>query len=181
MSVNFNSNFSRILRAKDIMTTSVTDGFATLEGGTLSNLYNPVTEDGAATKYYVDNFINTGGVSLPLDSIQINTGTSFIGVGSLKYDTATGTMLLYNKLDNGIINITDNVISNVQNPIELTDAATYNYFNGTNSNLSLVSLSTSVESTSLAASQVINKYIYRTIDNNNLIIQDILPNSDAII
>ncbi len=181
MSVNLNSNFSRILRAKDIITTSITDGVATLEGGTLSNLYNPVIDNGAATKYYVDNFINTGGVSLPLDSIQINTGTSFIGVNTLKYDTTTGTMLLYNKLDNGTISITDNVITNVSNPILSTDACTYNYFNGTNSNLSLVELSTTVESTSLVASQIINKYINRTIVNSGSIIQDILPTSDAII
>lgn len=177
MSINLDSNYSRILKTKEIIVDSITDNIATLQGGTLSNLYNPVNPSDVATKYYVDNFVNPGGVSLPIDSIQFSTGSSFIGVDALKY--ANNTMYINNKLSNGTILITDNVITNVTNPFFETSASNFDYLASTN--MTEVAYSTTNDSNLLTVAQVVNKYLTRTVTNSSIIVQDIMPSSATII
>jgi hypothetical protein len=162
-----------------IITESLTDGFATLSGGHLSNLYEPINDSDCATKYYVDNYIDPTDVSLPLDSIQINTGTNFIGVNALKFvNGAVPTLFVYNKINNGSISITDNNIYGALNPVEESGLCTYNYF--TNTNIKIVNYNTTNQSNSLTGAQIINTYLNRTITNSNNIIQDILPTDISI-
>jgi hypothetical protein len=179
MSVNFNSNYTRIMKTGAIYTDSVTDGFATLSGGYLSNLYDPINDNDCATKYYVDNYIDPTDVSLPLNSIQINTGTNFIGVSALKFiNSPVPTLFVYNKINNGSLQITDNNISGISNPIEDSGLCTYDYFTG--ATIKIVNYNTTNQSNSLTGTQIINTFLNRTITNSNNIIQDILPTDISV-
>jgi hypothetical protein len=178
MSTNLDTNYSRIIKVNNTISDSITDGIATIGDNTVSNLYDPVYSNDAATKNYVDNFVDPGGVSLPLNSIQINTGTTFIGVDSLTFTSSSG-LNIYNKFSNGTITITDNVVSGVSDPIDQTGAVTYNYLN--KNNISLVTFSTTNNSNSLTTGQVINKYLVREITSSSTIIQDLLPTAATVI
>lgn len=180
ISVNQESNYTRLMKATNIQCTSITDGIATLEGGTISNLFDPETSDQIATKYYTDNFTSSGSGG-PIGSLQINTGASFTGINGIKYTNSS--LQIYNKFVTASgtttnISITDNVLSGLSNPPNDSYAVNNGYV--LSSNLSLGTLSTTSASTSLSASEVVNKYLVRTIVNSSSIIQDILPTSASI-
>ena len=55
------------LTATSISSLLITDGIATLQGGYLTGLNNPIVPSGAATKEYVDNVLETRAILLSLD------------------------------------------------------------------------------------------------------------------
>jgi hypothetical protein len=177
-SINQTTNFTRLMKANVVDCTTMTDEIIVMSSGRISNLFDPVNPTDVATKYFVDHSSSIG-ASGPVNSIQFSTGTTFTGVAALMY--TSDTFYVTNKFTmakgtTGTISITSNQISGLSNPVDDNQVANIGYL----PELSVVNLSTSVASTNLTASQVVNKYLNRTITATSGTIQDILPTNIAV-
>ena len=74
----------------------ITDGFATLTGGTLSNLNNPTLAQDAATKDYVDSAIGSpGGINT---YVQFNNLGSFGGSPNYTWNNTTSILTILQRV-----------------------------------------------------------------------------------
>lgn len=176
-SENNKTNYTRAVKCDKIIAEEIKIGTTLISNGTITNLQNPILENDAATKQYIDNFVDTDGVSFPVESIQVNTGTKFIGTSKLTYDE--DKLFINNTLKIGNLTIKDNRLTNIKNPVTKNGATTYSYLYKY-SNVFLLRLQTTENSYNLMPQQVINRYIVRTVNNNQNIIQDVLPNIDKL-
>jgi len=126
-STNFATNFTRLLKIDDEITSnSITDGFATLSGGHLVGLNNPVMPQDGATKDYVDNDTSFGTAAPPPDAVQFNNNGLFGGSSNMLFNKITNTLTI-NALSDSVATIGSGTINNMVNPTMPQDATTKNY------------------------------------------------------
>ncbi len=184
-SINLLTNYTTDLHSKNSRIEVFTDNVMTMTGGFIDNVIDPsaVGIPGellrAVSKNYIDNA--TSNVSVPLNSVQKSSGSSFLGSNGLLYLGPTVGLKVDNKIQysNGAGTIQSNNILNTSSTVLLdTDGAVldYTYF----SNIKSVSITTTVSSNDILASNVINTSFTR-ISTVTGIIQDILPSPADII
>ncbi len=123
-SVKLDNNTTINYDVGNINTDSLTDGIAVLSAGYLKNLNDPITDDQAATKNYVDNFIGSANTGGPNNSIQINDGSNdFTGSNDLVFNKTTGLTTLNGTLTNEVITLVGDVLTGVAVPVDPQDAA----------------------------------------------------------
>jgi len=114
--------------SSDMYVNSLTDGQATLALGFLKNLNDPISDDQAATKSYVDTFSGSANAGGTNEDIQINDGASgFTGTNSLIFNDTTGKTTLSGSLTNGVITLTGDSLTGVSTPVNPQDAANKAY------------------------------------------------------
>jgi len=145
-SANLDNNTTVTYKLNDaVYVDSLTDGVATLEGGFLKNLNDPVTDDQAATKNFVDNFVGVGVPGGNDTNIQLNDGANdFTGTNDLTFDNGTGNTFVNGSITNGTITIQNNQISGVADPVNAQDVATKGYVDAITSQLTDVTVETGI-------------------------------------
>ena len=133
-SPDFDTNYTQFMSVDTfIETESITDGIATLTNGILSNLIGPpVTTDSsydnwAVNKAYVDI---SSVISEPNMSIQYNIGgLPFASFGSSQYLTfsETANTMYSSRTQIGNLVLGSGTITNLNDPVALTDAVPKNY------------------------------------------------------
>lgn len=154
----FNSNYTKDLECTTIICNSLSDGQATLTGGQLSNMNDPVNPQDAATKAYCDSILSI--VADPLYSIQYNNNNQFDGSSNLTFDgselysltTVIGTASSMLTINSGII---DNlpVPTTLKNPISKSYVDVYNTLNV---------VTTAATSTTYGASSMVNSILIKS-------------------
>ncbi len=184
-SINLLTNYTTDLHTKNSRIEVFTDNVMTMTGGFIDNVTDPTAVGipgdllRAVSKNYIDNA--TSNVSVPLNSVQKSSGSSFLGSNGLLYLGPTVGLKVDNKVQysNGAGTIQSNNILNTSATVLLdTDGAIldYTYF----SNIKSVSLTTTVSSNDISASNVINTSFTR-VSTATGIIQDILPSPAGVI
>jgi len=176
-STDYDSLSTNILKASKIQADLITDNYATLSGGTLTGIVNPVDPQDAVPKSYVTGSIPGG----PINSIQYNNNGVFDGSANLLYIGAysSGAVSLgpTTTLSDNYLNITVNTINNVNEPVNDTDVATKQYIDLIKSFTTVNSIST-IASTTYSSTSVISGIILRT---NLTTVSDLLPTASDII
>lgn len=173
---NFRSDYSEIIRITDDLSTSqIVIEDIIFESRRIYNLLDPLLNDQAATKNYVDNNSGSAGPGLPLNSVQFNNGGVFTGTSEL---TFLSNVLTSNRFSNGTIQIINNKISGISDPTSNSHIINKKYADRTkkinnSSNLTLGSVNYSVV-------EVFNNFLIRNSQTNSLI-TDVFPSASQII
>ncbi len=184
-STNTLNNYTTDLYTKNSLINTLSDGTATITGGYIDGIINPsnpgIVGDNtrAITKDYVDTSFNN--ISVPLNSLQRSSGTSFLGSNGLIYTGQPLGLKIRDTISygSGAGTITSNSILNTSSSIIDQDSgSTREYL--FSSNLSTVTISSSNSSNSIDASNIINTSFTR-VSTGSGIIQDILPDSQTIV
>jgi hypothetical protein len=184
-SINLLTNYTTNLQTKNTIIDTFTDGTLTITEGRIMNITDPTAtstpgeSQRAVSKNYVDNA--TSSISIPLNSVQKSSGSSFLGSNGLLYLGPSVGLKVNDKVSygNGSGTIFSNNILNTSATVILpSDGATlaYTYF----SNLKSITLSTTNSSNALTAANVVNNSFTRTSTAVG-IIQDIMPSPVDVI
>jgi len=156
-STNFDNNFSEKTYASQIIANSLTDGIATFSNGTIVNLALPTHQQDAITKGFVDGLVNA---APPTNSVQFNNLT-FGGSPNLSFIpntlTVNGTIT-----DGSGVNISQGIISGLNNPTNSNEIATKNYVDSVSSITTNNYIQSDIAVT-YTASQMINSIILRNL------------------
>jgi hypothetical protein len=110
-----------IITIGNFSSTLITDGFATLTEGTLSNLNNPISSQDAATKDYVDSAIGSpGGIN---SNVQFNNGGSFGGSSDFIWNNTSSILTINGSVHTDTLEIDDGSSNkvNIISPLLGTD------------------------------------------------------------
>jgi hypothetical protein len=189
-SVNFDTSYSRIISSNTIESKYISDGFAIMTNGRITNLNSQVDlitqkENDIATKGYIDSLSSDSEIAPAPGKkyygyIQTNGGANLFSASpNLVYsDFGVKTFNIYKQLIIGNIIITDNSIIGMDYPTKSNDAITLNYMNDF---IVQDLITNSGNTTQLDGSLIINSILNRTININTGILQDILPEPSSII
>lgn len=141
------NNTTRIMKTNTLVSTIITDGIATIEGGFISGLVEPTNDNQIATKKYIDDSSGGGGGGGgsvgPNLSIMYNDNGSFAGSSNLMVSdpsTSTESLDLLGTFTNGTITIADGQINGLSTPTNNSDAATKAYVDQTGVKMGIVNL-----------------------------------------
>lgn len=169
---NFDTGTSKLLQTETISSQSFAIGQLLIQNGTITGLANPTQNTNAVTKIYTDQFTNTN-ISLPNYSIQLNSGSVFVGTNALTYNPINNQVILNNTLNIGNISISYTTISNISLPNVSSGACSLAYL--INNNIMINTLTNNLTSTNLTQQQIVNSYLIRNNTLTSGYIQDILP------
>lgn len=141
------------LDSKNIICKELTDGFATLKNGTLSNLKDPINNNDVATlNYLLSKKCNPYG---PNQSIQYNENGEFKGSNNF----VISDLLYVDEISNGIVSFSEGTFTGLSDPINSLQAANMNYVNNINNiNSSIIINDNNIN---YSAGQMYNSIIYR--------------------
>ena len=131
---NYSTNYTDKLKVQTIRVGSLTDGTATLSGGRLTGLLDPIDSQDAANKSYADAHITSYIPAPPVYSVQFSsTGPTlgtyvFGGSTDLLFNntTLTATNIRIGNTLSGLL-LSSGTIDNLDDPINNQDPATKNY------------------------------------------------------
>lgn len=174
-STNYDSNYSTILKANTVITNSITDGVATLQGGFLTGLQLPQNAQDAVPKSYIRGTI-PGGLA---KSIQYNDNDVFTGSNNLIYNgtASIGTVILTGIFTDGILDVNAGYINNIVETNGQTSITSKRYVDFAKNRNYFDSLDVSSNST-YSASNIINGTLLRDTLSN---VVDSLPTAQNII
>lgn len=94
-----------------LRSTIISDGFAILSNGNLTGLVNPINNQDAATKSYVDGFI----ANLE-DTVQFNDNGVFSGSTNFEYNDTLNVLTINGTITDGVSSLLGGILSNLNDP-----------------------------------------------------------------
>jgi hypothetical protein len=173
---NYDSNYSGLLQTDSIRTQILTDGIATLQGGFLTGIINPIDDQDAIPKSYIIGSVPGG----PPKSIQYNKDGVFSGSANFRYlgGNTGGTVSIPNVIfRDDYLSINGGLINNLQESSNGSYAVTRRYCDFLKNN-NTVTTTDSVSGQTYDPSEILNSTLIRV---NYSTTVDLLPSADSIV